>query len=203
MAQAYHAPEMDLAGPVENAPVDLMADTNGYLYVKMFTTDQSVIPRHFPAEARRTTTFPVVQGKRQDDGTKAFERDDVSAELLRTGIANANGHAWALINAGWWEQPITNPKLRAKLGVNKQFVIKLVYCAHPTVEAGKDPVMVLGRQTLDDIRILARSHTWKAHVWKNHGGPLTINLTSPKAVETVPAKGKIVVRKGCIDIVPV
>lgn len=205
--QTYVPPEADVitrAPKPVNAPVDLMRDTNGYVSVKMFFNEEQGIPRGLPMAPPRTQTFSTVGGVRQDDGILAWEATNASAELLRTGLANANGHEWGIINANWWKQPITNPKARKRFG-DTQFVVMMTWCAHPNVE-GRDPIMRLSRQTVDDLRILARSTTWGAvTVWNNvnNGQRMTINLRSPKMSAFEPAERLIVVRGGCLDIIPI
>lgn len=207
MAQGYNPPEAPFLTKnpkPTNQPVNLLEETNGYMYFKMYTTDEGLIPEGLPEEPPRQASFPTFNKVRQDDGLKVYECDRVSAELFRHGIANANGHEWGLINAGWWEQPITNPRMRAKLGRDTQFVIKFVYCAHPNQD-GRDGLMTLSRVTLNALRLMAREQSWMAHVWNNHhnGGPLTINLTSPKHYREVAPEHKIVVRGGCLRIISI
>lgn len=201
MAKRYISPEERAERAPTNEPLSLTNDTNGFGYIKMLVSDQNLIPRGLLEEPpREGVLLPE-----QYTGTLAFEVDHVGVELFRTGlVVNPEGKKWSLVNAGWRKQTITSPSMRRIHG-NYNFAIKLLYCDHPGVGEAPSPI-VLPKQAADDFRVLARSMSWaKCRVWNNHNtnGAFSIILTSPKLVEQVPIRRRVVVNKGHIDIVPV
>jgi|GEM_PF-3615172 len=185
-----HRAESQRGGPKKQAAsINLYQDTSGKVQVKFFFTSKDC-PVDVPEEEERAEPFPVDGGQRQDNGTCVIDAQDVAADFIRTGLANADGHQWKLVFVGKWRQRITNPAAREKYG-EFQWVVKLTYVSNPKPEE----VYYAPRRVRDAIRELAKLYMWHVRVWQNDFGPCTINFTSPKGGEV---GSYLVVRDGCV-----
>lgn len=203
---AYFPPELEEIGSLKSSqsaadkePLDISRETDGTVLVKFFFLNCGSIPKGIPKRADRPS-FPTTGKtgqKRKDTGVCVIDRAGVSARLLRTGLANADGHTWKIVDVSWWEQEITNRQAAKDIGDRKQCVVQLVYRANP--DPDRDPIR-LTREIVDAVRVLANDLSWTTRVWFNQGGPATINFTSPQDEEP---KALLVVRDGCLQTVKV
>lgn len=197
---AYFPPELEKIKQniADKKPLDISQETDGTTLVKFFFQNSGCIPKGIPRRADRPV-FPTAGKtgqKRKDTGVCVIDRAGVSARLLRTGLANADGHAWKIVDISWWEQDVTNKRAAEGIG-GKQCVVQLVYRANP--DPDRDPIR-LTREIVDAVRELANNLSWTTRVWFNQGGPATINFTSPQDEEP---KALLVVRDGCLQTVKV
>lgn len=197
MAKPYQPPE--LAPVLKNNGALPLSESNQTILVK-FHFQGTRVPYGIPQREQRDA-FPTVGHVRQDTGVCVIQRNGVSAQLLRTGLANADGHAWKLISIAQWQKTITDVKMRQRMEQDgqdpTQTVVQLVYQAHPDESRGP---IELSREVRDAITILSRQFAWTARVWFNDAGPITVNFTSP--TEDDP-KVALVVREGALTTIPV
>ncbi len=200
MAKRYQAPEL---GPVTTKKGTLpLSESNGTILVKFYFQGTDV-PYGIPVREKRDA-FPTTEtGVRQDSGRCIMDRSGVNAQFLRTGLANADGHAWKLISLAQWPKEITDQRARDRMIAEGrepiQTVVQLVYQADPDEAKGRGPI-VLSRQVRANLAILASRFAWTTRVWFNDGGPITINFTSPSDDDPTAA---LVVRDGALTLVPV
>ncbi len=197
MAKQYVSPE--LAPVLKNKGALPLGESNGTVLVKFYFQGTRV-PYGIPKREQRDA-FPTVGRVRQDTGVCVLEHVGVSAQLLRNGLANADGHAWRLISISQWEKTITDENVRRRMKREKkdpvQTVVQLVYQANPDESRGP---IELSREVRDAIAILSRQFAWTGRVWFNDGGPITINFTTPTDEDP---KVALVVREGALTTIPV
>lgn len=201
MAKRYQAPEL---GPTNTAKNTLpLGESNGAILVKFYFQGNDV-PNGIPVREQRDAFPTTPQGVRQGDtGMCVIDRQNVSAQFLRLGLANADGHTWKLVSICQFPKVVSDPRMRARLEAEgkgtTQTVVQLVYQAEPDETKGRGPI-ALTRPVRDAISILAGQFSWQCRVWFNDGGPITINLTSPSEEDPTTA---LVVRDGALTLMPV
>ena len=201
MAKRYQAPEL---GPT-NAEVKKnglpFTESNEAILVKFFFRNKGAVPYGIQTREKQDAFKTNERGVRMDTGTCVSDRSGVSAQLLRTGIANAQGHSWKLVSVAQWDKAITDPRMRKQYedaGEEPiQTVVQLAYQLNP--DPSKGP-LELTRPVRDSIVILANRFSWTCRVWHNDGGPITVNFTSPSEEDPTTA---LVVRDGALTFVPV
>lgn len=192
-----------------NTPVELV-DEEALLF-KCFFSDEKMVPvgirkidrgSNAMADAKRlldakNTDQPLpergaVRPGRIDTGLLRYDADLVYLRLLRTGIANAEGHRWGLADVHYWQQEVN--------GQPGKF--QYVVCCSYNIDPAKR--VELSRAALDGLRILAGLYTWgKVRIWTNDFGPCTVNCTSPRETNVADPKMAVAVRDNCLGIWPI
>lgn len=200
MAQRYQAPEL---GPTNAKKGTLpLNESNGTVLVKFYFQGTDV-PYGIPKREQRDAFPTSPKGVRQDSGLCVLQRSAVNVQFLRTGLANADGHAWKLVSICQFPKAVTDQRTRERLEAEGkeavQTVVQLVYQMDPDEAQGRGPIE-LSRSVRDALAILASRYPWTCRVWFNDGGPITVNLTSPSEEDPEVA---LVVRDGALTMVPV